>query len=311
MVTDRRGAALTAEAHYWAAQRGRDPYDRGAREDLARVLLELQADRFPLGTVERGRHLLSIIGDAFPIPALRTAYFANLSALLRHRPIRAQPGRVVLGLGSGRCGSTTLTALLATVAESCCTHENPPLVYWPPLPEQVDFHLERFALLSRSFALVFDSAHWWLNAIDAIVERFPDAKVIGLHRELAACARSFQQRKAFGPGSINHWAPPGNAIWRTNIWDPVYPSFPLSERAETDPDGAKLAGITRYIRDYNDRLAALGAADPERVLLIATEQLAHAEAQRRIFDFVGATGTASRIALNAGTVADGGSAYFF
>src|SRR5262249_17353001 len=60
-------AALTAEAHHWAARRSADPYDRTARENLARVLFAMQRERFPLGTIERGQHLLSIIGDAFPI----------------------------------------------------------------------------------------------------------------------------------------------------------------------------------------------------------------------------------------------------
>src|SRR5690242_11852008 len=126
-------AALTAEAHHWAARRSADPYDRGARENLARVLFAMQRDRFPLGTVERSQHLLSIIGDAFPIAPVRSAYFENLERLLAQKPRRAAPGMLVLGLGSGRCGSTSLTALIASVADSVSTHENPPVVYWDPL----------------------------------------------------------------------------------------------------------------------------------------------------------------------------------
>lgn len=311
MKQERHIAALTVAAHRWAAQRSADPYDRMAREALARVLFELQSDRFPLGSVQRGQHLLSIMGDAYPIAALRDAYFANLDQVLQDLPERQAPGQVVLGLGSGRCGSTSLTSLVSTVAQSCCTHENPPLVYWPPLADQLDFHLRRFEVLSRFFALVFDASHWWLNAVDAFLARFPGGKLIALHREIEACARSFQERKAYGRGSINHWAPAGNGIWRPNIWDPLYPSYALPDTAQTDPDAAKLEAIRRYVGEYNARLAALAQAFPDRVLLVPTEALGQPEAQQGIFDFIGLAGTASNRVLNAGTIADGTASYWF
>lgn len=304
-------AALTAEAHHWAARRGANPYDRGARENLARVLFELQRDRFALGTAERGEHLLSIIGDAFPIAPVRAAYLENLERLLAEKPPRASPGTVVLGLGSGRCGSTSLTALVASIAGSVATHENPPLVYWEPLAEQRAFHFERLARLAERFAIVFDASHWWLNLAEPFLARFTDGKIVGLHRELEACARSFLERKALGRGSINHWAPAGNGIWRHNIWDPLYPTYPLPANAAVDPDGAKLEAIRRYVREYNDALTRLAERWPERVLLLRTEDLGDAAAQHRLFGFLGVTGTPSATVLNAGTVADGAHQYWF
>jgi hypothetical protein len=304
-------AAHTAEAHHWAARRSADPYDQGARENLARVLFAMQRDRFPLGTVERGQHLLSIIGDAFPIAPVRAAYFENLERLLTTKPQRTAPGTVVLGVGSGRCGSTTLTALIASVADSVATHENPPLVYWEPLAEQTDFQFERLTRLAERFALVFDASHWWLNLAEVFLARFPGGKIVGLHRETEACARSFLARKALGRGSINHWAPPGNRIWRTNIWDPAYPTYPLPAGAETDPDDAKLAAIRRYVQEYNERLQTHATAAPTRVLLLRTEELADPRVQERLFAFLGVTGKTSSAVLNASTVADGSRHYWF
>jgi len=312
MTTDSPNVAvLTAEAHHWAARRSADPYDRGARENLARVLFAMQRDRFPLGTVERGQHLLSIMGDAFPIAPLRSDYFENLERLLAQKPGRASPGTVVLGLGSGRCGSTTLTALVASTADSVATHENPPLVYWEPLAQQRDFHFERLARLAERFALVFDASHWWLNLAETFLARFPEGKIVGLHREIEACARSFLARKALGRGSINHWAPQGNGIWRHNIWDPVYPTYPLPANAARDPDGAKLDAIRRYVLEYNEALRALAERWPARVLLLRTEELADPTAQVRLFAFLHVAGKPSAAVLNAGTVADGTHQYWF
>lgn len=315
MVDPAEIAVLTAEAHRWAARRSADPYDRAAREALAQILLQMQGDRFPLGSVERGRHLLSVMGDAFPIAAAQDAYFTNLGQLLARRDRRSTSGQIVLGLGSGRCGSTSLTAMLAAIEGSCCTHENPPLLYWTPLAEQLDFHMKRFAALAKIFPLVFDASHWWLNALDVFFAHFPDGKVIGLHREVEACARSFLHRKGPGRGSINHWVPPANGIWRTNIWDPVYPTYPLPPNAEADPDGAKLDVIRRYVTEYNATLRHLAGRFPEKIILLRTEELDDPAAQRRVFDFVGVAGRPSEgrpaPALNVGTAADGKDAFTF
>src|ERR1700733_10215795 len=155
-------AALAARAQGWAARRNADPYDRTSREELARALFEIERDRHPPGSGQRGRILLLIMSESFPIAEIRGAYLSNLQKWTASRAHRREPGRVVLGVGSGRSGSTTLTALLATIEGSCSTHENPPPIHWTPHDEQIDFHLERLALLSRSFSLVFDAAHWWL-----------------------------------------------------------------------------------------------------------------------------------------------------
>ena len=99
-----------------------DPYDRRVREDLARREFAAYRDGPAPGTITRSRLILDIIQETFPTEELTKAYFENLDALLQYRqPLRA-PGRVVLGIGSGRSGSTSLAAMLATVGGSCCTH---------------------------------------------------------------------------------------------------------------------------------------------------------------------------------------------
>src|SRR6516164_3078963 len=84
-----------------------DPYDRKARENLAAVQLELFADDHPIGSTARGHQLLQIGEEGFPIPKLQAAYFENLELLLKQKTRLASPGRPVVGLGSGRCGSTS------------------------------------------------------------------------------------------------------------------------------------------------------------------------------------------------------------
>jgi hypothetical protein len=120
-----------------------DPRDRAAREQLAERLFEPHRCQFPTGTVERARLLLDIIQESFPTDALTSAYFDNLDLLWGDRRRRPVPGKIVVGLGSGRNGSTSLASVLARVEGSCCTHENPPLISWTPEPEELRFHIRR------------------------------------------------------------------------------------------------------------------------------------------------------------------------
>jgi len=144
----------------WNALSFRVPHDRALREQIGETIYRSREAEFPRGSVERSRFLLSLTVVSFPGSLLANAYFENLAIVLANRPRRANPGQVVLGTGSGRCGSSTLSAAFAQIEDCCATHENPPHIYWPPLNEQVRFHLARFHALAERFAIVFDAAHW-------------------------------------------------------------------------------------------------------------------------------------------------------
>ncbi|HVY15755.1 MAG TPA: sulfotransferase [Rhodopila sp.] len=283
-----------------------------ATAQAADALLDARQHEEPFGTVGHGRLLLRIMEDTFPTARLADAYFRNLEQVLRSRPKRARPGRIVIGLGSGRSGSTSLTALLATIPDSCSTHENPPLIDWTPHEAEVRFHIRRLGMLADHYSVVADVSHWWLNALDTVLEAFPDALAIGLFRNADKCAQSFMRVKGHGRGSFNHWAPAGNGVWRPSVWDRSYPSYPLPHDAGTNPDRVKYEMITRYVRDYNDRLKALATRRPDRIVLAPTEEFGAPAMQARILRCIGASGTPLRQKLNARTVDDGMSeAYTF
>ena len=284
-----------------------DPYDVAVRRHLADHLFHPHRDDPPSGTLERGRFLLDIIQETFPTEALGAAYFANLDKLLGPVAAYRRPGKVVFGIGSGRNGSTSLAELLSTIDGACCTHENPPLMGWKPEPEELHFHMQRLRRMADHFPFVVDVAHWWLNAIGELIAHFPDAKVIGVRRDVESCTHSFMKIKGTGFGSCNHWAPYGNGIWSAARWDSTYPTFSVPEDARDDPDGAKFQLIKRYVREYNDALRSLAARSPGSVMVVRTEELNDPTVQRSLFDFVGATGEIKTIRLNAGTTIDGRS----
>jgi hypothetical protein len=277
------------------------PYDTALGEHLAQLRYGNHEHKFPAGTVERGRFIMYVLLNSSPSPGVVAAYFANLRQLMRQRERRAVPGQIVLGLGAGRCGSTTLAALLHSIEGAVSTHENPPLISWEPSPRQVQFHLDRFDIFSQHFPLVADCSHWWINVLDTVFDAFPWSKAIGLYRDTEACVRSWVQ---VSHADTNHFVPPHNGIWLPDRWDPLYPHYDLPEGARRNPQQVLEQLVRRYVVEYNERLHALAARLPDRVLLLQTEELDRKATRRRIADFVGLPVGSTHVRLNVGTQSD-------
>lgn len=301
---------LAAAANVWWQLGAIDPYERLPRERFTELAYVAHNMANRPADVARSRALLRLMSLGLPTARVTRDYFDNLKQLLAARPKRAEPGRVVIGLGSGRCGSTTLAGAMTGVADACATHENPPPLFWDPLEEQLATHVERFRILADYFAIVFDSSHWWLNAVGRMFREFPDARAIGLQRDTDACVRSFMQRKGSGKGSLNHWAVPGNGVWMLSPADPWYPSYAAPGNSADDPDAAKRAMITRYVAEYNQALERTADAYPGRVLLVRTEELSDPATYRAMSDFAGCEVIAPSAALNVGNTADGNQPEF-
>jgi hypothetical protein len=302
-VLEREGN-LHAAMQLWWRICAVDPYAHGAREKVAELTYDINASLIRPGNDEGAELLLRIIALAPPTARLAAAYFEILGKRLESQPRRQRPGSVVLGLGSGRCGTTTLSYAMTGVAQACATHENPPMFYWRPLEAQLSFHIQRFRILRQYFAIVFDAAYWWLNSQPRILAEFSDAKVIGLYRETEACVESFMTQKGFGKGSLNHWATWPNDIWAASPGDPSLPSYEIPPTADSDPDAAKRAMLRRYVSEYNESLVRLAAAQPQRVLLVRTEDLSDPDSYARMSDFLGCELRMPSVSLNVGTSSD-------
>jgi hypothetical protein len=282
-----------------------DPYDKEACERIASTLLDEMHNESGKGTLDTCRRILAIIGVSYPTEKLATEYFSNLEVLLGSMRRLETPGQLVIGLGPGRCGSTSLAAMLGTVTNSCCTHESPPPIFWDPESEQVDFHIKRFRILAGYYSLVADVSHWWLNPIERVLDQFPEAKFIGLIRDPDECAISFMRVQGHGTGSYNPWAPRGNGLWRSGHWDPTYPSYSLPGNVEKSPDRAKLELITRYVGQYNAQLENMAVNSPDKIKLVHTEELGRPAVQEEIFRFAKARGQTSTWKLNVRGTAEG------
>ncbi|HUK57676.1 MAG TPA: hypothetical protein VLV50_00490 [Stellaceae bacterium] len=280
-----------------------NPFDRALGMQLGDLALANGERQWPIGSVARGIFLLEAIYKSFPSERLTAAYFENLEALMSRRQKRSEPGLLVLGMGSGRVGSTALAAMIAANPDVLSTHENPPLVWWSADPAQVDFHVRRFRILTQYFPAVFDWSSWWLGQAEAIGREFPNYRAIGISRDVNAVVRSFMRITA---ASENSHAPMHNGIWMATRWSPTREAIP-SPDARHDPNAAKEAQYRRAVVEYEEHMATLAARLGNRFLQLRTEALDELATREKVGTFLGLGGPISLARRNVGSAHDSSS----
>lgn len=283
------------------------PCDLAVAQRRGEMIYRARERLFPIGGAERSHFLLHTMLQSTPSELLTTAYFANLDKVFAKSEPRARQGHVVLGLGTGRSGSSTLAAILGSVEGALSIHEVPPLIYWHPSREQVEFHMRRLEVLSWHFPLTVNSGYYYLWVLDEFFDRFPEGKAIGAYRATEPCASSWFN---IVPRWSNRWVSSHNGIWGATAWDPTLPKYPIPDGAHRDPDEVKRDHIRRYIVEYNDKLKSYADRFPERFLLVRTEDLDEPSTRTCISDFLGASVTMSSVRLNVQTIENWGDMWF-
>ena len=105
---------------------------------------------------------------------------------------------IIFGLGTGRCGTVSLSRILNWQEESNFTHEMPSnKIPWKKDEEKFGHYLS--IIKSRRHRFVGDVASYYLPYCESIFEN--KGKVIILKRERQEVIESFQRKAP----SLNHW----------------------------------------------------------------------------------------------------------
>lgn len=187
------------------------------------------------------------------------------------------PTRVMIGLGTGRCGTNTLAALIALQPGAIGTHERRGArVAWDGGGPEVDRMLDDLAAdLAAGASLVGEIGLYYLPHVARIRARFPEARFVVLQRDRTKTVESFMEKTA---DKSNHWAPTPRFA-RHARWDHCFPTY--------DAALPKREAIGRYWDEYYAATAALERAEPGVFLTVRTEELGLIATQRRILDFLG------------------------
>jgi len=260
------------------------------------------------GDTERSAQCFVHVLDAMPRSPiarrqLRLTYEAHAAAIHRGRssdgPKSDSSGHLIIGIGTGRCGSTSLVQILrAQSADVAVTHERPPGLPWQQDAEDLAFHVDCFRTLLKAHRYVGDVAHWWLRYLGSIFDTFPAARVVALQRDRQETIESFERLRGHGPESLNHWCEHDGSYWRRSLWDDYYPSYALDDRA---------AAIGRYWDTYYQEVETWVRRRPEHVKLVPVTDLNDPVRLRALLAFLGFENPVvpGRTAWNVGTSQEG------
>lgn len=162
--------------------------------------------------------------DALDPRALAPAAPGHLQA-----PNRA-PGRLprptlAIGLGTGRCGTSSLSRALSEACGREISHERRPLLAWDAGRSEVFAHLDRLGDGGPFFG---DVAFYYLPHVETILawgeSRGVRVRLVCLQRDREATVESY--RRKVRPYRANHWMNHDGRRWRRSpAWDPCYPKL--------------------------------------------------------------------------------------
>ncbi|MFT4928381.1 MAG: hypothetical protein ACI8WB_004500 [Phenylobacterium sp.] len=234
---------------------------------------------------------LQSVSDGEQTEGEHDPFFQLYQRYLEQRYTRlATPGKVLLVIGTGRNGSTSIAAALRCLPNSLISHERPPLLPWYDGPKQLQFHL-RFIEISRQyFEFVGDVSHWWLPHLDTLRARLGGLLVIHLQRESAATIQSFIKLKSRPGKSFNHWVEQRGLWWTADSWDPCYPNIPLSTSlpqpdAPDYPPAVSRYVISEYVQQYH--LSAQADVAQQGGLTLQLAELFSAATEQRLSEYLG------------------------
>lgn len=142
---------------------------------------------------------------------------------------------VIIGLGTGRCGTVSLSKLLNYQFDSHISHELFKLSWITDLRYFKEFELN---INNRNSAYVGDVASWLLPYANNIIEKYPNSKFIILKREKEEVITSFLKKTV----GRNHWQSHNGIDYKFCRYDKCFPKF--------SNDLTKAEAIGKYWEEY-------------------------------------------------------------
>ncbi|NTV94344.1 MAG: hypothetical protein HGA75_02890 [Thiobacillus sp.] len=184
--------------------------------------------------------------------------------------------RVVIGLGTGRCGSVSLGHLLDAQDGAEVSHESRPMLPWQR--SEAAFARKWRELEARKGDLVGDVCHSWLPYVSDLIRLDPEVRIVCLQRDCAKIVDSFELKVA--RKRKNHWMEHDGRKWTKDArYDPTFPKYPVDDMREA---------LALYCRDYYARVDELICEYPGNIRKWTTEEALNSpEGMRDILDFIG------------------------
>jgi hypothetical protein len=126
--------------------------------------------------------------------------------------LSVEPRKIIIGFGTGRCGTKSLAEFLNKQPGLNVTHEGVALGWYPAVAD-IDTHINHF--FKRNGDIIGDVGFYWVNYLDLILHRHSDVKVINLIRDDEEVVNSFWNYMQYGNESIGWYGFPFDSVEKT------------------------------------------------------------------------------------------------
>lgn len=176
--------------------------------------------------------------------------------------------RLVIGLGSGRCGTVSLSALLRLQGETFVSHEN------CPVPWEFDEHVWEWMMTNKLLSnrhpydteVIGDVGYYWINYIERLLELKPEAKFICLKRDREETIDSYMVKSS------------GLNVHPTDDW---YRMFPRYDAYPRDAVGLLWDDYYKIAESWQDEY-------PGKFIIMGVEEALNDErGQEKLLQFAG------------------------
>lgn len=185
---------------------------------------------------------------------------------------------LVFGLGSGRCGTTSLRLFLDLQRDVSVTHELNFDGIKQPLPWQEDLSLVALRidqLLQKTTPIKGDIGFYWLPYTEWVLSRFGDTRFVCLQREKSDTVVSYLRRTE----GRNHWLEHNGTHWQMDeVWDKAFPKYDIADKCEA---------IAHYWDEYYTTAERLQCAYPGNFRIFPVDALNSRKGQSSILSHLG------------------------
>ena len=193
-------------------------------------------------------------------------------------------GKLIIGLGTGRCARRCLGRFLNAQSGIQILHEGKvndgqghPLRWHDDHANLLRWlaALEEHAETSEYYG---DIGMYFLPYAEFLIERFPDVKLVCLKRNREEVVKSYLGWAK----EYHHWFDHDGGIWKKHtLWDSAHPKF-------DEPDKVKAIGL--YWDSYYAEVDRLIRLYPDHIACFPMQYMNTSDGQQAILDFIGYTG---------------------
>lgn len=182
-----------------------------------------------------------------------------------------EPQRLIVGLGTGRCGTHSLAELLELQNGTTALHQPEPCLPWTVDHGWYHHVQEVIAGISGPFVALI--AWYYLNYVNLLI-RDHDATVICLRRDRSETIHSIDRMTP----EFDHWSNRPARANPTTEYRGLFPNYDV-------PDKRTALGL--YYDEYYGRAERLQRTYPKRVRIFSTTDLNHEASVVDLLSFAG------------------------